>query len=46
MRVYLSDMVKATKAYIAAGGVRSLNKRVLLINLSWKFCWNIYALGV
>ena len=45
--VFMSrHVVKATRAYIAAGGVRSLNEGVLLMDLSWKFCWNVYALGV
>ena len=45
--VFMSrHMVEATRAYIAAGGVRALNEGVLLGDFSWKFCWNGYALGV
>ena len=45
--VFMSrHVVKATRAYIAAGGVRSLNEGVLLMDFSWIFCWNVYALGV
>ena len=39
-------MVKATRTYMAARGMRSLNEGVLLGDFSWKFCWNSYALGV
>ena len=39
-------MEEATRAYIAAGGVRFLNEGVLLGDFSWKICWNGYALGM
>ena len=39
-------MVEATRACIAAGGVRSLNEGVLRGDSCWKFCWKGYALGL
>ena len=39
-------MVEVTRAYIAAGGVRSLHVGELLGDFSCKFGWNGYALGV
>ena len=39
-------MVEATRAYVAAGGVRSLKQGVLLGDFSWKFCCNGYAVGL
>ena len=39
-------MVEATRAYVGAGGVKSLEQGVLLGDFSWKFCCNGYAVGL
>ena len=39
-------MVEATRAYVAAGGVRSLKQGVLVGDFSWTFCRSGYAAGL
>ena len=39
-------MVEATRAYVAAGGVRSLKQGVLLGDFSWTFCRSGHAAGL
>ena len=45
--VFMSrHMVEATRAYVAAGGVRSLKEGVLLGDFSWKSTYSGYATGL
>ena len=45
--VFMSrHMVEATRAYVGAGGVKSLKQGVLLGDFSWKCCYSGYAMGL
>ena len=39
-------MVEATRAFVKAGGVKSLKQGVLLGDFSWKCCYSGYAMGL
>ena len=39
-------MVEATRAFVGAGGVKSLKQGVLLGDFSWKCCYSGYAMGL